>query len=133
MLDEIWEFVCVILVPAGFLLGIAVLILGSIFGISLLTQDIVVGEGQQRGYITAIETDRPLGLWQTRTVYVKTSLDSTQEETYCILDIGLYDRLKLISPNQQVVFSFNNYFFNNPSAYHCSAGSVITSFEDINK
>lgn len=47
--------------------------------------------GTHTGIVTAVETNSLI--WDTRRAYFKTSLESTQEDTYCIQNEALYQRL----------------------------------------
>lgn len=62
---------------------------------------IKVGEGQQTGYISAVETTGLI--WKTGRVYIKPTLESTQEDIYCVADKSLLETLKVKSQNKENV------------------------------
>lgn len=47
--------------------------------------------GTHTGYVTAVQESGVI--WQTKRVYIKTSTESTQEDTYCIKDDAVYQAL----------------------------------------
>ena len=83
------------------------------------------GSGNHTGIITAIDTS-----WifvKSTTVYFKTDVNSSQEDSYCLKDESLLPSLRALQDSKQVVtLSYNEYLEN---WIECSiyASHVITS------
>jgi hypothetical protein len=57
--------------------------------------------GIATGYVSAVQTGGVF--WSTTTVYLKTDLQSTQEEAYCVVDLGLAQQLRQSAERRQRV------------------------------
>ena len=91
-----------------------------IFGFRTPTQ------GQHTGIVTATEknTNFPFG-WITKGVYFKTSMYTSQEDQYCVIDDSLYQQLEYYQANQTVVtINFENGWFSMPW-WLCGMGDTI--------
>lgn len=67
----------------------------------------VNGSGSQSGYITAVEDK-----YSSVRVYIKTDLSSSQEDTYCVNDDALKQKLREASENKtRVTINYKSYFF----------------------
>jgi hypothetical protein len=69
---------------AGLIIGIIIffLIVATILAFSIIRIPIEENRGSQSGYITTIETNGII--FKTYSLYIKSSLESSQEERYCI-------------------------------------------------
>jgi hypothetical protein len=69
------------------------------------------GRGEHTGYITAVEKH---GIFfKTGTAYLKTDTQSSQEDTYCVIDPEIYTQLQDSSSKKQHI---NAYFYSVVSA-----------------
>lgn len=59
------------------------------------------GDGVQVGYISAVENNGVF--FKTYTAYVKPTLESTQEDMYCVIDEDIIEKLILASEKKQNV------------------------------
>lgn len=67
-------------------------------------------EGTHVGYVTAVETGGIL--YKTTTVYIKTNLESTQEDAYCVEDVGLVETLRKHADDKtRIEVTFTTHFF----------------------
>lgn len=67
------------------------------------------GEGNHIGIITASEKTGLI--FKTKKAYFKTSVESTQEDEYCVKNNKIYEKLKKLSTNQSwVKISYKSYF-----------------------
>ncbi len=83
------------------------------------------GSGEHLGYITASETTGVM--FKTDRIYFKTSLRSSQEDKYCVIDKDVYKRLQKVKPNQQIDIYYESYLAN--GIKNCAAEkAVITGF-----
>ncbi len=78
------------------------------------------GRGEHTGYITAIE--RTGIIFKTGTAYIKTDTQSSQEDSYCVIDPEIYSQLQQYSTSKTHV---NAYFLS-----WLSAGIKNCSGED---
>ena len=81
--------------------------------------------GSHTGYITASETN--WFLWYTKAAYFKTQTESSQEDTYCVVDQNLFNQMQEYQNKQQrVTITFANGLF--VPKWECGSGlSIITS------
>ena len=88
-----------------------------------------IGEGTQVGYVSAVETSGII--WKTGTAYIKPTLESTQEDVYCVSDKTLLAQLGEASKaNQKIEVKNVDYLVF--GAKNCDAEpAMITSFEVI--
>jgi hypothetical protein len=59
------------------------------------------GSGEHTGYVTAVEK-RGI-IWKTWRAYVKTDTASSQEDSYCVMDDDVVEKLKSASEEKQKV------------------------------
>lgn len=89
------------------IVGLVVLvILGIIIFVPLRGWHYETGRGEHTGFITA--TEKHGIIFKTNTVYVKTDTQSSQEDSYCVVDEGVYKQLQKSSIEKTHV---NVYFF----------------------
>lgn len=89
--------------------------------------------GEHTGYITAVEDNVGIIPDNTTTVYVKTELSSSQEDTYCIQDseVELIKSLRDAARNKtSVVVKFNSYSL--AGLFNCE-GDRIVGIESVIK
>ena len=88
--------------------------------------NIQTGSGNQTGYISAVEKS---GLfWKTGTVYVKPTLESTQEDIYCVTDESVLEKLTEVS-NKKINVTVSHISWLSAGAKNCNGESaVITGF-----
>lgn len=112
---------------------VIVLILGVLFVCWLLLWRVPVygwhrsiGEGKQVGYVSATET---VGIfWKTGTAYIKPTLESTQEDIYCVIDKDLLAKLQEVSVSKERV-EVKHFDYLIKGAKMCNGESaVITDF-----
>ncbi len=83
------------------------------------------GNGEHLGYISASETTGII--FKTKRIYFKTSLRSSQEDKYCVIDKDVYKRLQKVKPNQQIDIYYESYLAN--GIKNCSDElAIITGF-----
>ena len=81
-----WDYLIELFVwfiSLGTLLGVAVLFIGLFF-----LNNVGGSSGEHTGFVTAVESNDNL-VWDSDLVYFKTSLESTQEDVYCVNDKSL--------------------------------------------
>lgn len=93
----------------GSAIGAAIGLLAGAIGIGIF-YDNETHEGTATGYVTAVERG---GVFYTTTgVYLKTDLESTQEDRYCLADRSLEETLRQAAgSNQRVEVRFKEYFW----------------------
>lgn len=89
----------------------------------LFASGLGASEGQHTGYVTAVEYNS--NLWYpANLVYFKTSLESTQEDVYCVNDVELKKLLEQSARNgTRVTIQFKNDFIIWRS--ECNGGASI--------
>lgn len=86
---------------------IIVLTLTLTLTLTLLVSNIGVSRGTHSGVVTAVETNG--WIFVTDRAYFKTSTDSTQEDTYCVQDIEVYeDLVEAAAKGERVSISFTH-------------------------
>lgn len=99
-------------------------IIVPIFGLHINT-----GSGTHVGFITATETGGLI--WKTGTAYVKTDVQSSQEDTYCVIDSAVLDQLKEASVLKEKV-QINYISYLSAGIIHCNGeGAIITSVSPL--
>ena len=87
------------------------------------------GSGKQVGYISAVEKEGII--WKTGRVYLKPTMESTQEDIYCVMDRELLVKLEEVSRNNTKI-EVKNFDYLVFGMKHCANEvSAITSFEVI--
>lgn len=108
----IWVFIILTII---FL--IAFIIFGFV-GIHIIT----TRDGSHTGYVTAIEENGII--FKTITVYFKTDTQSSQEDSYCLIDRSLIPPLREKQENKEkVTITFFDYLM--PSFFECGNGIGI--------
>lgn len=83
---------------------------------------VITGGGDHTGYITSVE--RTGLFFKTGTAYLKTSVQSTQEDAYCVTDNSVYNQLQQDTVSGvQVNVHFHSYFV--ASVKECSGEDAI--------
>lgn len=59
------------------------------------------GRGEHTGYVTAVEKEGVF--WKTGRAYIKTDNSSSQENDYCVIDEGIYQKLQELARTKQPV------------------------------
>jgi len=81
-----------------------------------------VSNGSHTGYVTAIEKNGLI--WKTGNAYFKTSLESTQEDYYCVEDEDVYKKLEEASREKRnITISFSEEIIVAP--WRCGGSTVI--------
>lgn len=101
-----------------FFVGIpALMVYFSIVGIHWDT-----GHGSQTGFVSSTEVE---GLvFKTNRAYIKPTLESTQEDMYCVTDPAVYTELQLAEVEKRAVTVKHNSFFL-PGAVQCKGEAAI--------
>lgn len=103
---------------------VVALIVGSIL-LTFIGIHINTGNGEQTGYITAVEKSGLI--WKTGTAYIKTDLSSSQEDTYCVTDEDIYNILKEKSVNKEKV-TISHFSWLSAGITNCNGeGAIINS------
>lgn len=81
-----------------------------------------IGSGTQVGYVSAIEKGGLL--FKTGTAFIKPTLESTQEDIYCVISEEVFAKLKEVSVSKQrVEVSHISYF--SAGVKNCAGEGVI--------
>lgn len=82
----------------------------------------VTGQGSHVGYITATENSGVF--YKTNTVYVKTDTQSSQEDSYCVIDPAIFDKLTDAAVSKEKVeVKYTSYF--STSFKECSQSDTV--------
>ncbi len=82
--------------------------------------------GEHTGIITATEVSNAFFLFPNKVVYIKTDLQSSQEESYCVDNEDIFLQLRALQKEKKTVtISYENSFWMPP--WKCSRQSVIKS------
>lgn len=84
-------------------IGIAI---GGLLG-AVFINDIGASEGVHTGYITAVEHNENL-IWDSDLVYIKSSVESTQEDIYCIRPELIAQAQEYAKNGQRISITFKN-------------------------
>lgn len=106
----------------GGMVGLLVLyfiVFVPIFGLHYNT-----GKGTQAGYVSAVEKGGII--FKTGTAYIKPTLESTQEDDYCVIDDAVYAQLQEASTNKKRVEVSHFSWFSSGIA-NCNAEGAIIS------
>lgn len=96
---------------------------GMLFGIYIP----IVRDGEHTGYVTATQAD----YWGNYNVFLKTELESSQEDRYCVRkdDIELVSQLKNVQTSRErVTLKYMEYLF--PKITDCSS-QIINGIESV--
>jgi hypothetical protein len=84
---------------------IAIIILGAILYLPIFGWHKETADGEHTGYITSVE--RTGLFFKTFRVYLKTDPQSSQEDSYCVVDPNIYSQLERFSQQKtQVTVSY---------------------------
>lgn len=86
--------------------------------------------GEHTGYITAVE--RTGIFFKTKTVYLKTDTQSSQEDRYCVTDEAIYSQLQEMSQRKAHINAFYFGWFSNGIATCAGAHEIIYKIQEIN-
>jgi hypothetical protein len=116
-------------------MGIVGVCLGILLGFIIICL-IVVGvpiednNGSQVGYITTVETNGVI--FKTDSAYIKSNLESSQEERYCINQEVKEDLINAMNNNSKVRIYFNDVFIRKIGLCKESDLDIIYKVEMIN-
>lgn len=80
------------------------------------------GSGKQTGYVSAVERS---GLfWKTGTVYIKPTLESTQEDVYCVTNDAVLEQLSQASADK-VNVTVSHISWLSSGAKYCNGESAV--------
>lgn len=113
-------------ITIGTIISIAlVIIFFNITGLHIIT-----GNGSHVGYITAVEEGGLL--FKTKTAYIKTDTQSSQEDSYCVIDEEVFFQLQaLLRLHERVEISYFDYFINGITQCNSERGGIIESIKGI--
>lgn len=94
-MESISKFYLISSVVIGFLIIVGVLAL------CFIPISYVTGEGNQVGYVSA--TEKSGFIFKTGVAYIKPTLESTQEDIYCVMDDSILKTLQDTSDSKQTV------------------------------
>lgn len=87
----------------------------------------ITGNGKQTGYVSAVEKN---GLfWKTGRAFIKPTLESTQEDVYCVMDNNLYTVLEQKSKTKESVTVVSVDFISKGAKNCDGESSIIVSIE----
>lgn len=104
--------------------GVILLIIIALIGIGIFGWHRNTGSGEHVGYITAVEKTGLI--FKTGTVYVKTDIQSSQEDAYCIVDDQLASQLRELAENKSKV-SISYFKWISPGITNCDGEPAIIS------
>lgn len=105
-------------------LGLVWIVIIAVFAIISFGGFVFPSHGEHSGVITATETNWMI--WNTKAIYFKTNAMSSQEDTYCVVDDGVYKKLQDFQVSKTpVTIHYDNGFF--MPKWDCAMGlSIIT-------
>lgn len=111
--DDIFEKgTIVFLIAMGSIFAICLLMLITGLIISLFPVKLIntMQDGQHTGYVTAVDTSGLI--WKTTEVYFKTDAQSSQEDSYCVIDETIKEELLNAQQNRRLVtLHYDSYLF----------------------
>lgn len=107
--------------------ALACLLFILIFVIPFTGLHYVTTEGEHVGYVTAVEKDGLI--FKTYTAYVKSDVQSSQEEAYCVIDEAVVGQLRTAASERvRVRLGYFSYFAS--GIVNCAGeGAIISSVE----
>ena len=87
-------------IVGGIMLVLVVVLVVGI-GVKLTGFHYETGTGSHVGYVTSTETRGVF--FKTMTAYIKTDTQSSQEDSYCVIDKGVFDTLRSLSEKKSHV------------------------------
>lgn len=105
------------------LIIIIFLVITSFTGLPIKT-----GNGNQVGYVSAVENQGLI--WKTGRVYIKPTLESTQEDIYCVIDEEVKAKLEIASIEQSRI-KVNHYSVFSAGVTNCQGETAIIKSIDI--
>lgn len=89
------------------------------------------GRGEHTGYVTAVE--RTGIFFKTGTAYIKTSTQSSQEDSYCVIDTAIESQLKEYAASAVQVDVYFYSLFSAGIANCAGEGQIIYKVEPLVK
>jgi hypothetical protein len=106
------------------LIGLFLFTIVMIFGIPYIT----ITNASHTGIVTAIETTGII--FKTTTVYIKTDSMSSQEDSYCLIDQSLIDKLRTYEESKEkITITYNNYLLQGLKNCNGESGGIIIGIE----
>lgn len=103
-------------------------ILYLMFVVPFVGWHIVTSHGEHRGFVTAVETSGVL--FKTHTAYIKTDTQSSQEDSYCVVDDSIFGQLrKLAETKEPITVIYIDWFSKGISNCNGEIGGVITGIK----
>lgn len=122
---EVTEFI-------GTLFIIGMIIVGTLFIGGLIIQLFPITiyqtmeDGQHTGYVTAVDTSGII--WKTTEVYFKTDAQSSQEDSYCVIDENVKKQLLEAQKSKRLItLHYDDYFIIGMPL--CGVNQIIRSIE----
>ena len=115
----------------GKLIGgvIALAVLWLVVWVPIFGFHFETGKGTQVGYVSAVEKSGVF--FKTGTAYIKPTLESTQEDNYCVVDEAVYTKLTEMARNKQRVEVSHLSWFSS-GLTNCNAeGAIITAVNPL--
>jgi len=99
----------------------------SFLGVYITGWHLETGRGEHTGYVTAVQKQGII--YKTGRAYVKTDIQSSQEDLYCVIDEEVYIRLQEVSKTKEKVsLKYLSWFAS--GVKNCEGeGDVIYDFE----
>lgn len=112
------------IVTAGIIILVLVFGILPIFGLPINT-----GSGSQTGFVSAVEKSGVI--FKTNRVYIKPTLESTQEDFYCVVDDAVYLELEKASIEKSRV-KVSHYSLMSAGVKNCdNENAIIEKVETI--
>lgn len=87
------------------IVGVVMAVVIALIVVPFVGIRINTGSGQHTGYVTAIEKNGLI--WKTWRAYVKTDTQSSQEDTYCVIDPSVVAQLtRAVDTKEHVTVSY---------------------------
>lgn len=102
----------------------------SIIPVSLIGFHYETGRGEHVGYVTAVEKSGII--FKTGRAYVKTDVQSSQEDNYCVIDPEVFNQLeKLSKSRERITLKYFSWF--SAGVKNCGGeGEIIYKIEGVN-
>jgi hypothetical protein len=109
--------------------GIIMAVITVVFGIVPIIMAISgvhynTGEGSQVGYVSAFEEEGVI--FKTKRAYIKPTMESTQEDIYCVMDNHVYEELKKAQSEGKKI-EVNHFSWLSAGIKNCKGERVIIS------
>lgn len=111
----------------GFIFVVGFILFVFVFPFTGLHID--TGSGKQVGYVSA--TEKSGVIWKTGTAYIKPTLESTQEDVYCVISDEVLNQLQQASVSKERV-EIEHYSVMVAGIKNCSGeGAIIKSVKSV--